>query len=362
MSVTKGDYGPTLRLLAATIIAGGRRDVGVAAESHNGRDVGGGVEQIADERPPEDMRAEACDPHLSRPTFQALGAPRASHLRRRRRSGEECRVASFTDDVRDRITHVTFDSGGVNTLSQAMLFALWVAALNFRPVTGSDFWIHLRIGQDILRTGAVPRVDDYSAVARGRPFIAHEWLGDVAIALVERVVGAGVSLLREATAFGVVALLLATLPKKDRASPVVVPLLVLSMYLIGARNEVRPELFTTLMLGGFALLVARWRRDRNGRPLAWLIPLELLWTNLHGAFLFGVVFLCAATGCAIVATVFPSAQRTDPPYSWRDVRTLAAVTAGCALVTLANPYGTNLLEHTARLALDPSFAFVRQLT
>lgn len=66
----------------------------------------------------------------------------------------------------------------------ALLFAAWLAALNFRPITGNDFWIHLRIGQDILRTGTIPRVDDYSAVGPGLPFVAHEWLGGVVSAVV----------------------------------------------------------------------------------------------------------------------------------------------------------------------------------
>src|SRR5437763_11613325 len=50
-----------LGLLAPPIIATGRGDVRVAGERRDGRDVGAGVEQVADERPPQIVRAKARD-------------------------------------------------------------------------------------------------------------------------------------------------------------------------------------------------------------------------------------------------------------------------------------------------------------
>ena len=100
-----------------------------------------------------------------------------------------------------------------------MLFAVRLAALNFRPITGNGFWIHLRVGQDIRRRGTIPRVDDYSAGGYGLRFVGHEWLGGVGPAVVERLFDPyGATLLREVVSFGVVGLLLGALAPESRRS------------------------------------------------------------------------------------------------------------------------------------------------
>ena len=52
-----------------------------------------------------------------------------------------------------------------------------------------DMWWHIKVGQDILRTGHWPVVDAYSWTAAGTPWIAYEWLGELPLALVQRIGG-----------------------------------------------------------------------------------------------------------------------------------------------------------------------------
>ena len=244
----------------------------------------------------------------------------------------------------------------------ALLFVAWVLALNFRPVIANDFWIHLRVGEDILHAGQIPRVDDYSAIGRGRPFLAHEWLGAVAIAEVVRLFGAlGPTLLREAVALGIVALLFGALPASARRSPLLVPLLALCVYLTSWRLEVRPDLLTMLLFAAFVFAAERWRRTRRLWDLVWLVPLEVLWTNLHGAFLYGVVFLWGLTGCVVLAAALPWTQRVDRAYSWTDAAIVLMITIDCTLAPLLNPYGTDLIRHTISMSQGHDFDAMRTL-
>ena len=48
---------------------------------------------------------------------------------------------------------------------------------------------HIRTGQLILKTGAVPRVDPFSAIMGGQPWFAWEWLCDVLVGWLERIAG-----------------------------------------------------------------------------------------------------------------------------------------------------------------------------
>src|ERR1700692_4285499 len=45
-----------------------------------------------------------------------------------------------------------------------------------------DTWWHITVGEQILKTHTWPTSDTYSYTARGAPWIAYEWLGDVFLA------------------------------------------------------------------------------------------------------------------------------------------------------------------------------------
>src|SRR5262249_24962944 len=42
-----------------------------------------------------------------------------------------------------------------------------------------DFWWHLRTGEIIAKSGAIPRTHPFSFTAEGRTWTAHEWLWDL---------------------------------------------------------------------------------------------------------------------------------------------------------------------------------------
>ncbi|HEX2879629.1 MAG TPA: hypothetical protein VHO25_08825, partial [Polyangiaceae bacterium] len=169
----------------------------------------------------------------------------------------------------------------------ALLLLLLV--LNFRPIMQNDFWMHLKIGEDVLDTFQIPTVDSYSAVAEGRPFIAHEWFSGVLLALVGGAFGpAGFAALGALVAASLAALLFFALPKDARRSVVLAPLGALAAYLTDFRLVIRPDLFTMLLLAVWAFSIERWRRTHESWILWMLVPLITVWANLHGAFLFGV--------------------------------------------------------------------------
>lgn len=235
--------------------------------------------------------------------------------------------------------------------------------LNFRPIQQNDFWMHLRIGEDILETLEVPRVDVYSAVAQGRPFVAHEWLSGVVLALVGATFGPmGFTLLGELTALSMGLLLYFSLPRPARASPIVALAGALAVYLTAFRLVIRPDLFTMLLLAVWTFAIERWRRERERYFLLPLVFLVALWANLHGAFLFGVVTLL---GLAFLVTVEHGAkvQRTEErPYDRSHVALVASVAALAALACLLNPQGWRLPWFSLQMTTGQSFEQVRAVT
>ena len=74
----------------------------------------------------------------------------------------------------------------------AALVALLVGGM-FVPLRSffvdPDVWWHIKVGATLLSTHHWPTVDAYSFTARGTPWIAYEWLGEVFLAAVQRAWG-----------------------------------------------------------------------------------------------------------------------------------------------------------------------------
>jgi hypothetical protein len=235
----------------------------------------------------------------------------------------------------------------------AAALGLLVIALTFTPITNNDVFLHLLTGRLVLERHAVPAVDDYSALARGRPYVAHEWLAAVLFRLIQAA-GPGEGFDRLVLAKVALSLLLAWLLLRSArhagaSRAVALPCLAWVMCLAAARIQERPHLFAYVLLAAFLLiLLRRWRRLRSGRVDRglWLLPLlQVIWTNMHGSFLLGpaIVGLAAAGSAGDRLLALPP-RRGDAAPSSREPWILASLAAGLLLLCLVNPYGVALLK------------------
>jgi tetratricopeptide (TPR) repeat protein len=251
---------------------------------------------------------------------------------------------------------------------------LLVLALTITPITNNDLFLHLKTGAIILKTGAVPHQDDYSALARGRPFVAHEWLAGVIFRAVERGFGIDALILFKAlVALGIAAALYAAARALGATAAVALPALALVMVLAAARIMERPHIFSYLLSSLYLLILARRRRGDRA-PLWIFLPLQALWANLHGGFMLGwmIVGLAAAgrllddvldrnartTGGAgepgRAPAPLPDAGRRRLP-EWAMLSLLVpALVAACLL----NPYGARLLRFPFELT---GSSFMREI-
>ena len=150
-----------------------------------------------------------------------------------------------------------------------------------------DLWWHIKLGQDIARTHHWPTTDPYSFTVHGTPWMAYEWLGDVAIGLIARF---GLQAL-EAMLMGMTALITiaiycyASLSAKNAKSGFVAAMLV-TMFAV-ANFNLRPQMFGALFLA-ITLIVLELFRQGRPRALGALPPLFLLWINTHGSWIVGL--------------------------------------------------------------------------
>ncbi|HEU4402900.1 MAG TPA: hypothetical protein VFT43_12425 [Candidatus Polarisedimenticolia bacterium] len=225
--------------------------------------------------------------------------------------------------------------------------ALLIVALTVAPITSNDIFLHLKTGSLVLETGRVPQTDDYSALARGRPFIAHEWLAGVLFRIAEGLFGLDRVVLVKPVVALLVAGALYAAARRLGASPVIaLPALAFVMLLAAARFLDRPHIFSYLLTAFFLLLLAR-RQAGLHTPLWIFLPLQIAWANLHGGFLLGVLVVGLASlaqGIDALARGLAPAAGKAARDGLREARRLG--TLACLLVAacLLNPYGARLLR------------------
>ncbi len=116
----------------------------------------------------------------------------------------------------------------------------------------------------------------------------------------------------------------------------------------------RPHLFTHLFLCVWVFSLEHWRRERRLRYLIMLVPLQVLWANLHGGYIFALVLGALMTGATAVLVLRPGWSK-DESYAWSDVRTFAALTVACLAASLLNPNGVRLVEFSLTMGLASDY-------
>ena len=198
--------------------------------------------------------------------------------------------------------------------AEALAFALVFAAVLFLPQIlndGDTLW-QIRTGEWILTHGAVPATDPFSFSAGDRPWFAHEWLAETLMALAHAAGGmAGVMGLAAASSALTAALVLRHL---RRFMPGLYAVLGLAVALANAAPSLlaRPHVLAwpCLVLWCAGLAIARSRRTA---PSFWLLAAMILWVNLHGSFMLGLL-LPVAFG--LEALFDPGADRRQVVRDW----------------------------------------------
>ena len=221
-----------------------------------------------------------------------------------------------------------------------MLVALLVAGVFVARrdfVVDPDFWWHLKVGEDILRTHHWPTVDPYSFTVAGQPWFPAEWLGGVVFAFVERMAGLrGLEALLIVLGASIVVALyaLATLRCGDSKAGFVAAAAL--MVLATANFNLRPQMLGYLFLLLTLIVLERFRAGKS-RGL-WFLPLLfLVWVNAHGSFVIGIAVIGAYWVGGL--TGFRVGDIEARRWSDRERLGLEIIFLLCLLALMVTPYG-----------------------
>ncbi len=237
------------------------------------------------------------------------------------------------------------------TLRQRLDFLFLVVALGTIAVTSMrhaglapdvDIWWHIRTGDWIFQHGFVPNADIFSSSTMGKPWIVYTWLFDL---LTAKLFGsmayrgillmtAGLTVLSMAAMTALLARYTYMLRAVGLATAAYVAMVPLS--------APRPWLFTILFFSVEFWLLLQACESSKRKWLYPIVPLMILWANIHIQFVYGLALigLFALHESVVVsgAEVFPvrgTQGKLSAAWLW-------ALFGAASLATLANPYGWRL--------------------
>ncbi len=233
---------------------------------------------------------------------------------------------------------------------------LLLVFLALRPYFAGNAWIalfsdanvglHIRTGDIIRATGHAPHTEPFSFTLPGQPWFAWEWATATALSWLHSFGGlasVGIAALSLITAWTAL-----TLRNCETRSGQWIPAAALTMAGFQAASIhllARPHLITWVFLAASIALIEKERRQ-PGMRLWLLVPLSLIWANLHGGFMTLAVYLfLLAAGLA--------AEALWHKRTFRPSLRFGAAGALALAVTVLNPFGIKLHLHIYQYIRSP---------
>jgi hypothetical protein len=233
-----------------------------------------------------------------------------------------------------------------------LLIAFSTGSLPQKLLGDAGIGWHIRTGQLILQTHAVPRADPFSSTMQGQPWFAWEWLYDVIVGSLERATGLnGIVFATALVIAGTFAFAFRQMIRRGSGLLLAIALLVLALVASSIHFLARPHVFSWLLSLIYFELLRDFELLGNVRRLIWLPILMLVWVNVHGGFLVGLVLVALYLVAFIFEAFFASDQEAKAT-ALHKTKALGVAGVACALATFANPYSYRLHEHIYKYLTD----------
>ena len=225
------------------------------------------------------------------------------------------------------------------TLGMLALLQLSFALLLSWRTVDPDLWGHIQYGQDWISSGTLPRTATHTFTASEYPWINHENLFELTVAVGQRLVG-GRGLMAAKCLLGLLLLAFIThrLQRQGLSRLAATVCLLPVAAALAEYWQIRPQLFSFVLFTALLTLFdSPAGFPQNLRRFWWAIPLLIIWTNSHGGVIAGICVLIAGVVLTLACSVLQH-RRID----WKPAAEGAALCLAAAGSLLVNPYGPDL--------------------
>jgi hypothetical protein len=174
-----------------------------------------------------------------------------------------------------------------------------------RRLSDPDLPWHLAVGRAVVETRGLLKGDGFSYTQTGR-FVPYEYVSELALYLTQRLAGFPGLHLLAAAAIGLLAWLMVLRADKE-ARPLALGICALALAALSPFLILRPALLGFPFLAAALLFIDRYRKDADARWLWLLVPLQILWANVHAFAIVG------AGLAALAAVLLAQGKHRLPP-------------------------------------------------
>ena len=212
-----------------------------------------------------------------------------------------------------------------------------IFAMAARTPLDSDMWWHLRAGEEMVKSHHILNVDLFSYTRTGEQWINPYWLSQVGMYILFDY-GAYLALALAVASLATVSMGLVYL-QMDGNSILRAFILTLGAVVASMVWSPRPQLVSLVMFGavGYLLYLYKWRKHNR---LWLLIPLFILWANLHPGYVLGLILIASM----IAGELFNHLLGYSDPavVEWKGVVRLGVWGLLAGLAVLINPNGLSI--------------------
>jgi hypothetical protein len=214
----------------------------------------------------------------------------------------------------------------ITILLSAGIYLFFVGIFS-RSIADNDLWGYLSFGRVFWEEGYFPFRDTFSYTPTKPLWVYHEWLTGVLFYGIYKYSGpAGLQLFRYIAILLTIYLIYLTALKKGGRPLAAATALIPAMLLVSfGYVPVRAQMFTYLFFILTIYILESAKKNQIWSILWLLLPIQILWCNLHGGFVAGLGLI----GLYALGEGF--SRRRAIPY--------IKVGVFATLVTVANPYG-----------------------
>ena len=200
-------------------------------------------------------------------------------------------------------------------------------------VADPDLWGYMSFGRLFWKTQGFPYQDIFSYVPTLEPWVYHEWLtGVLFYSIYDNFGSTGLQLFKYGSAFLTLSFVYLTARTRDadRVSTCLGILAIGGLLRMGYA-PVRAQVFTYLFFAVTLYLLERARKTGHWKCLWFLLPIQMVWCNLHGGFVAGL-------GLIVLYAIGEKLSKRPSFHYW-----LIFLLSG--LATAINPYGVKYWEY-----------------
>ncbi|HOD12246.1 MAG TPA: hypothetical protein PKO44_04055 [Candidatus Omnitrophota bacterium] len=257
----------------------------------------------------------------------------------------------------------------IKIITKIACLILVIAALfsrTYQPIETEDIWWHLKAGEWINENKTIPIKDPFPVdpSEKLQPFtqMYSQWLGSLTLFKVYQFAGIpGLKLFRFLIYCATIALLFAY-GRKKLPFMMLIWLIFLVLPGLESRCLLRPLLFNFVFIQILIIILFSYNRDPKRYKLFFLLPIGVLWSNLHfGSFVYATSLLGISILTSAMSYIRHYKDTLKRGAALVKIKELIIFTLLYWLMFGINPMGFGALVHNWRVFLDPTYIHFKVL-